>query len=120
LLPFISKYHSENNKVFWPDKASSHYATKTIDFLRANNVKYVDKYRNLTNVPQCRPIEDLFGYLSGKVYSNGWSANNLTKLENRIKYCLKNIDINVVQRSVDSVKKRLRKCAEEGPFAFCH
>ncbi len=89
-----------------------HYATKTIDFLRANNVKYVDKYRNLTNVPQCRPIEDLFGYLSGKVYSNGWSANNLTKLENRIKYCLKNIDMNVVQRSIDSVKKRLRKCVE--------
>ena len=26
LLPFINKYHSDGNYVFWPDLSTSHYA----------------------------------------------------------------------------------------------
>jgi len=96
LLPFIETYHSQDNYIFWPDKASSHYANDTIKLLKSQNVYYVDKYDNPTNVPQCRPIEDFFGYLSGKVYNNGWRAEDLFQLKNRIIYCLKKIDLKVV------------------------
>jgi hypothetical protein len=106
--------------MFWPDKASSHYAEKVVKHLKEQNIRFVSKYRNPTNVPQCRPIEDFFGYLCQKVYDKGWSAKTIPQLKRRIIYCLKNIDLNVVKASVESVPKRLRKCGQSGPLAVIH
>lgn len=64
LIPFINAHHSDNNYLFWPDKASSHYAKKTIELLKNEKINFVPKHKNPTNVPQCRPIEDFFGYHS--------------------------------------------------------
>lgn len=61
LVPFIEKHHNDGNYVFWPDKASSHYAKKTIQFLNDAKIPFVPEERNPTNFPQCRPIEDFFG-----------------------------------------------------------
>jgi len=77
LIPFIRDKHSDNNYMFWPDKASSHYAEKVVKHLKEQNIRFVSKYRNPTNVPQCRPIEDFFGYLCQKVYDKGWSAKTI-------------------------------------------
>ena len=30
LLPFLKEHHADEKYVFWPDKASSHYAKKTL------------------------------------------------------------------------------------------
>ena len=43
LIPFINEYHSDDNYVFWPDLASSHYAKNTIEWFKSNNVSYVQK-----------------------------------------------------------------------------
>ncbi len=56
LIPFLKTKHSDNNYMFWPDKASAHYAKSVTQLLDSKNVRYVPKYRNPTNVPQCRPI----------------------------------------------------------------
>ncbi len=85
LMPFIAKYHSNNNFVFWPDKASAHYAKRVVAFYDANKINYVLKKRNPTNVPQCRPIEDFWGTLSSLVYAKGWEAENVQQLKKRIK-----------------------------------
>ncbi len=85
LMPFIAKYHSNNNYVFWPDKASAHYAKRVVAFYDANKLNYVLKKRNPTNVPQCRPIEDFWGTLSSLVYAKGWEAENVQQLKKRIK-----------------------------------
>ena len=120
LLPFINKYHDDGEYIFWSDKASSHYAKLTISLLKHHKVKFVEKYRNPTNVPQCRPIEDFFGILKANVYKNGWSAKNIRQLQNRIRLCLRKIDPQVVQRTMESVKKRLRNCGLKGVYSVCH
>lgn len=88
--------------------------------MKSQNVKFVDKYHNPTNVPQCRPIEDFFGLLTNVVYRNGWKADNLKQLQNRIRLCLRKFDMNIVKNTMLTVKKRLRKCALLGPLAVAH
>ena len=40
LVPFIRKYHSNNNYKFWPNLASSHYAKKVIGLIKNHNFTY--------------------------------------------------------------------------------
>jgi hypothetical protein len=77
LLPFIKKYHSDNNYIFWPDLASSHYAETSLDFMLENSIQHVDKHDNPANLPEVRPIEDFWSYLKGKVYEGYWKAKTL-------------------------------------------
>ncbi|KAL4492613.1 hypothetical protein ABPG72_007726 [Tetrahymena utriculariae] len=114
LVPFIKKYHSEEDYIFWPDLASSHYAKTVIDFLQQKQICFVDKKDNPANVPECRPIEDFWSMLKGLVYKNNYQANSLEQLVERIKLCIKKLDKNVVQELSNSVKKRLDKVRREG------
>ena len=84
LLPFIRAHHADDQYIFWPDKASSHYARAAINFMNAQGIKFVPKDHNLTNLPQCRPIEDLWGYLVTIVYKNGWRAETIKQLKRRV------------------------------------
>lgn len=120
LIPFIKKYHKIDKYVFWPDKASSHYARCVVDFLTAENVPFVPKSRNPTNLPQCRPIEDFFGQLAQMVYKGNWKADNVSKLINRIKFCLRKMDMSGVQRACQHIRKNLRTVSEKGPFSRVH
>jgi hypothetical protein len=119
-IPFIKKNHQDGNFWFWPDKASSHYARETLEFLAKNNIQFVPKERNPTNLPQCRPIEDYFGQLDTLVYKDGWRAKDLDELENRIRLCIRKVNKEAVQASCASIKTKLRKCADHGPYALVH
>ena len=57
LLPFIRKYHPNSNVLFWPDLATIHYEKNVQNWLRMNDIEYVEKQNNPTNVPNARPIE---------------------------------------------------------------
>ena len=59
LIPFIKRFHSDGQYVFWPDLASFHYAKTVIEYFRDKKVNFVEKEDNPPNVPECRPIEDL-------------------------------------------------------------
>jgi hypothetical protein len=107
LIPFIKKYHSDDNYVFWPDLASSHYAKSVVSYLTGENITFVDKQDNPPCAPELRPIEQFWSILKGLVYQNGWEAKNEENLKNRIKYCLTKMDLDLVQRMVDSVPKKL-------------
>ena len=89
MIPFIKAYHENDEIVFWPDLASSHYAKDTIDFLKSNNIDFVDKSSNPANAPELRPIEDFWVEMKRVVYANGWRADNLDQLTNRINYAFK-------------------------------
>jgi len=106
-LPFIKKYHSDGNYIFWPDLASSHYAEHAIDFLCENLVHHVDQTDIPANLPEARPIEDFWALVKNKVYVKNWEAKNLEQLEVKIRKCLKEMDTGAIQRTMDSVKKRL-------------
>lgn len=107
LLPFIEQHHSDGEYLFWPDLASSHYAKIVIDYLKAQNVNFVQKEDNPPNLPECRPIEDLWGIIKGKVYEHNWQADDLEQLKRRITYVIKNLDSNVVYGLSRSIRGRL-------------
>ena len=81
LLPFVKKYHSTGNYVFWPDLASSHYANSVQEWLVESKIPNIPKKMNIANVPEIRPIEDFWAFLKRKVYMNGWEAKNLDHLK---------------------------------------
>lgn len=120
LIPFLRDHHSDGNFVFWPDKASSHYAKKTQDFLKAKEIPFVPKDRNPTNLPQCRPIEDFFGILKSLVYKNNWRAKNFEQLKKRIRLCLKKIDTKSIQEACRGIRTKLRLVADHGPYSVVH
>ena len=64
LLPFKHKHHSDFNYLFRPDLAGAHYSNETVAWMEEN-------VSNPPNVPQARPIENLWGILAQKVYEGG-------------------------------------------------
>jgi hypothetical protein len=120
LVPFVREKHADNNYVFWPDKASSHYGRKTLDFLARENIKFVPKIYNPTNLPQCRPVEDLWGMLVDLVYEGGWAAKTVPQLIRRIKKCVKKLDLDAVKRSFSPIRRKLALVYRKGPYAAVH
>ena len=109
LLPFIKQFHSDDNYVFWPDLASSHYAEASLDFMIENSINHVDKCDNPANLPEARPIENFWSILKGKVYKNGWEAKSLHQLKLRIKKCLRELNPATIQALLGGVKGRIHK-----------
>ncbi len=64
------------------------------------------KSENPPNLPECRPIENFWGILKGKVYANNWQAKNLD-LKVRIQNCLKSIDFDLVKSISGSIRSRV-------------
>ena len=114
MVPFIREHYPKGGYVFWPDLASSHYAGYTINTFNENSINFVPKAINPANLPQARPIEDFSAILKQKVYENDWSAKNIRQLRQRIMYCMKKIDPNLVQRLADSTKSRLDHIRRHG------
>ena len=100
--------------VFWPDLASSHYALKTVDYLKQENVKFVAKIENPANVPECRPIERFWYFLKAEVYAEGWQAENLKALERRIRFCVKKFDQDRLVKLFNGVRTKIRDVGRNG------
>jgi hypothetical protein len=65
----IQKPHKNEKIVFWPDLASAHYAKDTLVWLEELKIEYAPKEENPPNVPQIRPIKNLWAeeeHLSSK------------------------------------------------------
>ena len=120
LVPFLQEKYPNGGYIFWPDKASSHYARATCSFLDGRGVNYVPKDVNPTEVPQCRPIEDFFGVLAGHVYRKNWVARDTEALKRRIRTCIWRISPETVQVTAQAVRKRLLKAYRLGIFKVCH
>ena len=58
LLPFIREHQPDSNYTFWPDLAGCHYSKQAVAWI-SENVKFVPKNINPSNVLQTRPIENL-------------------------------------------------------------
>lgn len=114
LIPFIQKHHSKTNYIFWPDLASAHYAETVLDFMIENRINHVDKVDNPANLPECRPIEDFWSILKGKVYANNWVAKDIPTLKIRIKKCLKEVEPTTIHRLMEGVVSRIDKVRRKG------
>ena len=114
LKPFIKRYYSTGGYVFWPDLPSSYYASSVQDYLKSEKVLFVPKDINPANVPKAQPIEDFWGTLKQKVYEGNWSVKNIGDLKRYISKCLKEIDLKLVQKHIETVKSRLDTIQRKG------
>lgn len=116
LMPFIAEHHSDNSYIFWPDLASSHYAKSVISYLEDKKVNFVQKEDNPPNVPELRPIENLWSILKGKVYAKNWQAKSLEDLRKKVEQCLKEVDMTLVQRLARQVPSLVDSVRRHGLF----
>ncbi len=117
LLPFIKANHAHDDYVFLPDLATSHYAIQTTAWLRQHNINFVPRQANPPNVPKARPIEAFWKLLSDKVYEGGWEAKTELQLKRRIRTKLKQIDMKIVQKMMTTIRTKLRKIEDKGPYS---
>ena len=120
LKPFLDRMNPNGNFTFWPDLASAHYATSTIQLLQDLHIPFVPKIANPPNCPQLRPIEDLWACLKAKVYEKGWQASTERQLKQRILNKMKEFDATTFQNLFAKIKSRIRKVADEGVYAVIH
>ena len=119
LLPFVDKYHSNGNILFWPDLARSHYSKIVQQRLNENNIPYVSLVDNPPNVPQARPIEVIWTILERKIYENNWEANNIDHLVRRIQQKIKELDQQMLQDMMEGVRRKLRAIWRDGLYSIC-
>ena len=114
LIPFIKKWHSNSNVLFWPDLAQAHYAKRVTDFLDEQKINYVSKKDNPPNVPQARPIEQYWAICKRKYAEKNVQSNTLSNF----KSIWKKIANEVIQESgkqlMESTKKKLRLIGRNG------
>ena len=113
-MPFINAHHADGNYVFWPDLATSHYAKTVIDCYEAHGISFVKKVDNPPAVPECRPIENFWAILKGKVYENNWQAKDVKQLQTRTSVCLKKIDLDLVNSLFGSTRLRVSRVRTKG------
>jgi hypothetical protein len=116
LLPFIRKHHRDFNFQFVHDLAGAYLSIEIITRMKGN-LPFFNNTTNHQNVPQVRPIENLWGILAQKVYEGGWEAKTQQELINRIQSQLKNFDSNFFQSLMGGVKTKLRAIADRGVLA---
>lgn len=118
LVDFINLHHPDDEIIFWPDLASSHYARVTTQWLEEHNIPFVPRAHNPPNVPQARPIETFWALLTQKVYENGWEAQTGDQLRNRIRTKLGEINPESCQRLMGGVRAKLRQIEQFGPLSI--
>ena len=50
IIPSIEKHHSDDEYIFWPDLAISHYAKAVVDYMDNKNVNFVKIENNPVNL----------------------------------------------------------------------
>ena len=105
LLPFINKYHSDKEVLFWPDLAPIHYANSVKEWLNDNSIGFVGRYENPPAVPQARPIEKYWN-LCKQEYSRTTSEPKTIK---RFEKIWSKISLNVEQKFAQKLTKGLRR-----------
>ena len=56
--------------------------------------------------------------LANKVYDGGWEAKTELQLKRRISQKIKQIDLGIVQDMMETVRMKLRKVEDKGPFSI--
>ena len=96
--------------------ASSHYANEITQWLFQQKIKLVAKQVNRANVPKARPVQDLWSIFADKVDEGGWEAKAELQLTRRIYQDIKHTDLKVIQHMMRSIRTKLRKIEDKGPY----
>lgn len=105
LVPFINDMRKKYNVLFWPDLASSHYANCVTDYLKNENIQFVQKDDNPPNVPNLRPIER-FWALCKKKYK---SLNKICDTKIKFRNSWVKISNEIAEKSGKNLFRNFRK-----------
>ena len=75
--------------------------------MREKSNDFIKKADNPSNVLEIGPNEDFWTFLKSRVYEGGWKAETIQQIISRIKYCLKNLDHDVVHTLEQATKSRI-------------
>ena len=102
LLPFMWSFHGEN-AIFQQDNASIHSSKMTKGWLNSMEICTMPWP---SRSPDLNPIENLWAVLSQRVYAGGRQFNSLSSLKKEIVTCWATIELELLQKLSDSMKKR--------------
>ena len=119
LVPWLRSLDIKQQILFWPDKATCHYANITVEFLKQNNIDYVRKLDNPTSVPQCRPIERFWALCKSEMVRRNKVTCDTALFKRRWNAVSKQIAAKSGKRLFDKFKTKLRLAAKAGPWAIC-
>ena len=92
------------------DNAPPHRSLSTKHFLEANEV---ETFAWPPYSPDLNPIENLWGWLVRKVYSNGKQFNSINDLKREIVLRWSEVPIELTKKLVASVRDRLIKVIQK-------
>ena len=103
LLPFIQQ-NPQKNFQFQQDNAAIHKSRATMGWLSNNNIRVLPWP---ACSPDLNPVENLWGLIVRKIYSNGKQYKTVSELKTAIQDSWDNISAQTLQNLVDSVRNRL-------------
>ena len=103
LVPFARHYFGDNYR-YQDDKATPHRARVVLDFLQQGNVTKMEQPPRL---PNCNPIEHLWGELGRAISSMDNPPQNLDELRQALLDKWAQIPVQRLQRLVASMPRRL-------------
>ncbi len=68
ILPFILKYHKIEDILLWPHLETPQYLKDVLNWLRSQNISFVERPNNSPNCPQVRLIEKYWVFCKKKEY----------------------------------------------------
>lgn len=119
LLPWLRSLNIQQPILFWPDKATCHYANVTTGFLAANNITYVAKADNPTSVPQCRPIERFWALCKSEMVKRDKVTFDPVLFKRRWTAVSKQVAEKSGKSLFTKFKAKLRLAAKAGPWSVC-
>lgn len=115
LEPFLVKNYRQGGYVFFAELASCHYTHSVQEDLKTKGNAVMPKSINTVNAPKARQIKDFWDNLKVKIYEGSWEAKSIKELKQRIKLCLRSLDLKFVQDHMLSVRTRLVRVWKTGP-----
>ena len=107
LIPFIENSNMKDQCLFWPDKASSHYAKSVKKILETAQIQLLPYHINPTNTPQLRPIERAHALLKRAIFADNFQPKNVGQLRKRVEDVMKKSD-TILKEIYHDLSMRIR------------
>ena len=118
LVPFIKANGGHSKFLFWPDLASCHYAKKVINYLRSEDIDFVDKFENPPSTPELRPIEDFWHLAKMAFHKQPNYPKSMHGFKSKWSRACRNVSPDVVRNMFSTIKKKIRLVGQFGISAL--
>lgn len=98
--------------LFWPDLASAHYASATLELMKSYDIKFVKKQDNPPNCPELRPIERYWAIIKRYLWDDGREAQSVNEFKKMWSSASRKVTKKTVKRLMQGVRTKVRQ--------FCH